>query len=213
MLDDRPLSELLAEDPPDGEPVYRVAEYLPPQGHWTEQDFLRLNDDEGLIELVDGRLEFPPVPTSEHQDILDYLYGVLRDYSKARRAGKVNTAGIRVRLPGGNIREPDVVFMRAENAHRRHNEFWDGADLVVEVVSADRPNRDLVTKRAEYAAAGIPEYWIADPRDRSLTVLTLDAGSTEYREAGRYREGETAKSVLLDGLTIDVTATFTESAS
>ncbi|HEX6986083.1 MAG TPA: Uma2 family endonuclease, partial [Planctomycetaceae bacterium] len=58
------------------------------------------------------------------------------------------------------------------------------------------------------AAAGIPDYWIADPRDRTLTVFTLDPGATEYREAGKYREGETARSVLPDGLTADVAAAF-----
>ncbi|MDQ3330986.1 MAG: Uma2 family endonuclease, partial [Planctomycetota bacterium] len=104
---------------------------------------------------------------------------------------------------------PDVVFMRASNAHRRHNEYWEGADLVVEVVSSDDPKRDLVEKKAEYASAGIPEYWIADPRDKMLTIFTLDDGATEYREAGRYQEGETAKSLLLAGLTVDVTAVFT----
>jgi Uma2 family endonuclease len=191
-----------------GEPVYRVAEFLPSQGKWTEEQFLWLNDDEGLIELVNGCLEFPPVPTPEHQDVLDFLYGVINGYARGRGAGKANTAGIRVRLPEGNFREPDVVFMRTENAHRRLRKYWDGADLVVEVVSEDDPDRDLVEKRAEYAAAGIPEYWIADPRDKSLAILTLDPGAAEYREVGRYGEGETARSVLLDGLAVDVTKAF-----
>lgn len=79
---------------------------------------------------------------------------------------------------------------------------------MVEVVSENEPNRDRVKKKREYAAAGIPEYWIADPRDKTLTIFTLEAGAAEYREAGRYREGETAWSVLLDGLAIDVTAAF-----
>lgn len=157
------LADLLSETSRRGEPVYRVAEFLPAQGKWTKEQFLWLNDDEGLIELVDGCLEFPPVPTSGHQDVLDFLYGVISGYARERGAGKANTAGIRVRMPAGNFREPDVVFMRAENAHRRHRKYWDGADLVVEVVSEDDPDRDLVAKRSEYAVAGIPEYWIAIP--------------------------------------------------
>ncbi|MBA3311749.1 MAG: Uma2 family endonuclease [Planctomycetaceae bacterium] len=193
----------------NGEPVYRVAELLPPQGEWSIDLFLRLNDDEGLLELVNGRLESPPVPTQRHQDVQEHLYEAIRNHARQRNASKTNSAGIRVRLPNGNIREPDVVFMRASNAHRRHNEYWEGADLVVEVVSSDDPKRDLVEKKAEYASAGIPEYWIADPRDKMLTIFTLDDGATEYREAGRYQEGETAKSLLLAGLTVDVTAVFT----
>jgi Uma2 family endonuclease len=198
----------LLDEPRDGEPVYRVAEFLPPQGRWTERDFLRLNDDEGLIELVHGRLEFPPVPTEFHQAVLENLFDALRSFARPRKLGTARSAGIRVRTVGGNFREPDVAFMRAENTHRRHDEYWDGADLVVEVVSEDRPSRDLVDKRLEYAAAGIPEYWIADPRDRTLAILTLDPDTAEYREAGRYAEGESARSVLLDGLTVEVAKVF-----
>jgi Uma2 family endonuclease len=208
MLNDQTLSDLLLTDPQDGEPVYRVAEFLPAQGSWTPEQFLRLNDDEGRIELVDGRLEFPPVPTEDHQAVLENLFDRLRDFVRPRGLGTVRSAGIRVRTTARSIREPDVAFMRREHDHRRHNEAWDSADLVAEVVSDDRPSRDKVDKRAEYAAAGIPEYWIADPRDKTLTILTLDSGATEYREAGRYAVGQTARSVLLDGLTVEVAAVF-----
>jgi len=53
---------------------------------------------------------------------------------------------------------------------RRHNKYWEGADLVKEVVSGseDDRQRDLVTKRREYAQAGIPEYWIKECRSPSL---------------------------------------------
>jgi Uma2 family endonuclease len=203
----RTLNDLL-DEPRDGEPVYRVAEFLPAQGRWTSREFFRLDDDEGSIELVDGRLEFPPVPTEYHQAVQENLFDILRAFVRPRRLGTARSSGIRVRTTGDNIREPDIAFMRREHDDRRIDEAWNGADLVVEVVSNDRPRRDLVEKRGEYAAAGIPEYWIADPRDRTLTVLALDHGATEYREAGRYREGETAQSVLLDGLAVDVTAVF-----
>ena len=103
---------------------------------------------------------------------------------------------------------PDFSVLLPGRRERQHEWYRDGADLVAEVVSKDDPDRDWVTKRSEYAAAGIPEYWIADPRDRTLTVLTLDPGATEYREAGRYLPGQTAKSVLLDGFAVDVTEVF-----
>jgi Uma2 family endonuclease len=106
------------------------------------------------------------------------------------------------------VREPDVVFMLAEHADRRENRYWQGADLAMGVVSDDKPSRDWKTKRAEYAQAGIREYWIVDPRDRSMTVLSLPVGETAYREAGRYTEGQTAASAMLDGICVDVANTF-----
>ena len=73
-------------------------------------------------------------------------------------------------------------------------------------MSPDDPERDLVEKRADYAEGGIPEYWIVDPRDDTITVLTLKGD--EYDEHGVFRRGETATSPLLEGFTADVAAVF-----
>ncbi len=77
----------------------------------------------------------------------------------------------------------------------------------MEVVSPDDPQRDTVTKRREYAQAGIPEYWIVDPREEQITVLTLDG--QRYAVHGQFGMGETATSVLLDGFQVSVTEVFT----
>ena len=78
--------------------------------------------------------------------------------------------------------------------------------MVAEVVSADDPGRDFVQKRADYADARVPEYWIVDARDEAILVLAL-AGDA-YREVGRYRRGELAASPSLEGLAVDVAAVF-----
>jgi Uma2 family endonuclease len=96
--------------------------------------------------------------------------------------------------------------MLAEHRDREHETFFDGADLVIEVVSEDDPARDLVTKRREYAQAGIPEYWIIEPQTEMMSVLRLDQG--EYIEYGRFGRGTTAASALLAELAIDVTHMF-----
>ena len=59
--------------------------------------------------------------------------------------------------------------------------------LVVEVVSPGKANRerDYTAKRAQYAARGIPEYWILDPDDQVVIVLRLEAGA--YVEVGQFR--------------------------
>ncbi len=59
-------------------------------------------------------------------------------------------------------------------------------------------------KSADYAEAGIPEYWIVDPAAETITVLTL-AGHA-YEEHGRFPRGATATSVLLDGFAVSVDA-------
>ncbi len=84
----------------------------------------------------------------------------------------------------------------------RREEYWTGADLVAEVVSPDDPRRDLVTKRFEYAAAGIPEYWIVNPSDGTITVLQLDG--ERYAEHGRYSRGAAARSARYPELAVAV---------
>ncbi len=88
------------------------------------------------------------------------------------------------------------------------NRFWDGADLVIEVVSESEQDhqRDYVAKRAAFAAAGIPEYWIVDPQQSMITVLKLRGD--EYSVHGEFRAGESATSAMLLGFSVDVTETF-----
>ena len=94
--------------------------------------------------------------------------------------------------------------MLRQNAARIGEPFWEGADLVMEVVSGsdDDRRRDLVTKRSEYEQAGIPEYWIIDPREGRITVLHLDGDS--YAVHGEFARGSRATSVLLPGFSVDV---------
>jgi Uma2 family endonuclease len=192
------------------EPAWEVAHLFPFQGQWSECDYLALNTNH-LVELSDGKLEVLPMPTELHQEIVLFLYEALLLFTRPANLGKALVAPLRVRLWEGKFREPDVVFLLTGNRGRRGSKYWSGADLVMEVVSDDDPDRDLVEKRAEYARARIPEYWIVDPRDRSVTVLTLDSAAGEYVEASRTHEGEVARSVLLDGFSVAVTEVFLRS--
>ena len=115
-------------------------------------------------------------------------------------------AALRMRVRQGKFREPDVLLLRDRSDPRCRDRYWLGADLVIEVVSPDDPDRDLVEKRADYAEAGIPEYWIVDPRDKTITVLALEGGA--YRDLGVFGAGDTAESLVLDGFAADVRSVF-----
>jgi Uma2 family endonuclease len=188
-----------------GEPTWDIARLYPTQGNWSESEYLAL-DTNRLVEFSHGFIEFLPMPTFLHQEILKFLFLALNSYVTAQNLGKVFFMGVRVRLWPGKFREPDVLFMRAAHAGRITDEYWDGADLVMEVVSSgdDDRRRDLKTKREEYAEARIPEYWIVDPELDQITVLTLE-GQT-YVFHGEFKGGEQATSKLLPGFTVDVTA-------
>jgi len=201
-----PSGALLRLNVPEGfQPAWEIVSLFPSQGEWTEEDYLALNTNH-LVELVDGRIEVLPMPTEEHQSIIAYLYELIAGFVRPRQLGKVLFAGLRVKLRSGLFREPDVVFLAERNRDKRGNRFWLGADLVVEVVSPDDPDRDYVNKRADYAACGIPEYWIADPRDRTIRQLLLVQQG--YVEHALFRDGDRLESAVLPGLAVDVSAVF-----
>jgi Uma2 family endonuclease len=189
--------------------TWEIAQLFPAQGHWSEEEYLAL-DTNHLIEFSHGQLEVLPMPTFSHQRLVAFLYRSLLGFVEERALGVVMFAPLRIQLWSGKYREPDIVFMAAEHADRLGEQFWRGADLVMEVVSPDDPRRETVTKRREYAQAEIPEYWIVDPADMSITVLTLRG--REYAVHGEFVAGETATSVLLDRFTVDVATVFSEAS-
>lgn len=185
-----------------------VSDAMPSQGSWSDEHYLWLTDrTRRLIEFTDGRVEVLPMPTERHQIILLFLYRLLYAHvHESPRDGVVVTSGLRMRVREGKFREPDLLLLRDRSDSRRRDRFWLGADLVVELVSPDDPARDLVVKRADYAEAAIPEYWIVDPRAETVTVLGLTANA--YFEHGVFARGDVATSPLLDGVAVDVTALF-----
>lgn len=184
----------------------QIAELLPEQGDWSEEDYLWLTDHTNrLIEFTNGRIEMLPMPTDKHQTILFYLSRVFFAIAQSIN-GKVLFSPIRLRLKNGRFREPDLLLLRSADDPRRQNKYWQGADLVLEVVSPDNPDRDLVQKRRDYAQAGIPEYWIVNPQTETITVLTLQR--TKYAEHGVFARGTAANSALLPEFEVRVDEVF-----
>ena len=182
-----------------------LCDILPRQGCWSDEAYLWLTDrSRRLIEFTDGRIEALPSPTFTHQAVLLFLYRLFHDHLRPR-GGVAVVSALRMRIREGKFREPDLL-LRDRSDPRCQDRYWLGADLVAEVVSPDDPDRDLVEKRADYAKAGIPEYWIVDPRDETITVLFLEGDA--YVEHDVCARGGEAASPLLDGFAADVAAVF-----
>jgi Uma2 family endonuclease len=192
-----------------GKPAWDVALCFPMQGDWSEEDYLALdrNSDPRLIELNDGILEVLPMPDMLHQDIVQFLFLALFTYLKDRDVGRAYIAPMPVKLWTKQFREPDLMFLASHRIKDKHKPPI-GADLVMEVVSRGAKNRkrDLKEKRRVYARAKIPEYWIIDPKTKTITVLTLSG--TSYKVHGVFKAGEEAASKLLKGFKVPVSDLF-----
>jgi len=151
----------------------------------TYEEWLRWADGSRRSEWVDGEaIVFMP-PTLRHMRLIWFLSTLIGLFTQQRGLGELVVSPFEMRLWPGRSREPDLLFVAAAHAERLNQTRLDGpADLAIELVSDDSVTRDNVTKRNEYAAAGIAEYWILDPRPGKEADEFLVLG-----EDGRYHPG------------------------
>ena len=173
----------------------------------TVDEYLALDELEGVWELVDGVLTKMAKPSLEHQHLIDLLYWLIRSYLVAvtPRPG-IAIIDASVALSQFRVPAPDLVYVRAERRHLLQGPIVVGApDLVVEVLSQDRA-KDQIRNRQWYSEAGIPEYWIMDPVHDTLTILEL-AGN-HYIERAVLGRNDTLTTPTIPGLSISLTELF-----
>jgi Uma2 family endonuclease len=189
--------------------VWEVATLFPEQGEWTEEEYLTLTDNSNRrIEYTDGRLEFLAMPTEIHEAMVQVLLLAMLEFVGKNKLGKVYSNGIRLRIRPRKVRLPDIIFLHKDHYHARHNRVWDGADLVMEVVSDDPKDRqrDYEQKLLDYAEAKVAEYWIIDFEKQIVIVHRLDG--SQYQIHGQFTRGQRAESALLAGFSIAVAELF-----
>jgi len=158
---------------------------------WTIDDLADLPDDGNRYEILDGSLLVSPPPDIFHGRATTDLGNLLQRTAPADLY--VSSVGFGVNVRGGSYYVPDVIVFR-RSAFARWARAIEPADtlLVAEVLSPSNAGRDLVTKRHEYAAVGIPQYWIVDQDERTVTVLTLDG--RRYHQTAVVGAGERIKT-------------------
>lgn len=167
--------------PPGVEPNWEVALLFPPRGGWSVREYYELTERSNqLIEYTAGTIEVLAKPTVLHQRIVIYLINLLQAAADRGEGGIALTAPLPTTINDDKIRQPDVVFKLNKNV-RPEDDYFESADLVMEVVSPDRKShqRDYVTKVADYAEGGIPEYWIVDPQEKKSPCLRWPAMPTK----------------------------------
>jgi Uma2 family endonuclease len=160
----------------------RVPEMAAPAQHVaTEDDLLATPQDGQKYELVDGAIVVSPAG-SRHGQVSVRVASRLHDHVEKGRLGHVFDSSTGFRLPGGNVRSPDVSFVaKGRFANERVPEDFSDVppDLAVEVLSPrDRP-RHVLDKIGEYLQAGVRLVWVVDPqRERGAVYRSL----TDIRE-------------------------------
>ena len=172
----------------------------------TYEDYRNAPEDV-RYELLDGELVMIAAPNIAHQRAIGRLFRMLSAFVESGELGEVLIAPTDVVLSDTNVVQPDVLFVSRERMSIVDADNVKGSpDLVVEIVSPNNPEGDLVRKRDIYARYGVGEYWIADPGARSITVMSLEGKA--YRVVGEYGEEDVLKSNALKGLALEVGRVF-----
>lgn len=173
------------------------------RGVYSFAEFLELVPADQKADLIEGVI-YPMSPENlEHNDLVGWLYAVLREYVGAKQLGRVTLNRVAYRLTPTSAPEPDVAVVLTSRIGVLRDGYVDGPpDVAVEVVSPESVERDYEQKRELYAAAGVREYWIVDPQEKSALFLRADAshGGT-FAEA--ELEGKVFHSRTLPGFWLD----------
>jgi Uma2 family endonuclease len=182
----------------------------PAQGEWTYEDYLRLPDDGNRYEVIRGALYVMPPPAPEHQFSSAEISYQLSKFVRENDIGLVLTAPLEVRLPRGIASpvQPDVMFFRKGNEPNWEMSAYEGVpDLIVEILSPRTRRLDRTVKLQAYQDAGVPEYWLVDPWDRTVVVHAMGP-DMRYTEPRRGAEGDRVRSSILPGFDLAVADLF-----
>lgn len=160
--------------------VVTIPETWPAIGQsFTTDDLDRMPDDGRRYELLDGVLVVSPRPGTIHQIVATRLAAVL---SGACPEGMFVIAEPAIQLTRTTEFDPDITVARDEDVGGA--KLTAPPLLAVEVRSPSTAMIDLTSKKAAYAAFGVPSYWIVVPDVRRPELTVFELADGHYEESG-----------------------------
>ena len=172
------------------------------------QDYLVEPETMLRFDIVDGVVIMAERPTRSHQTIAGNIHWPARGFISERGLGGIWFAPLDVVVQREplRVRQPDLLYVSAENWGILTARVEGGPDWVVEILSPGNRRRELAGKLADYAAIGVRECWVVSQRDFTVEVLALDNGG--WRRVGVRGMGERVESVVVSGFGMAVGDVF-----
>lgn len=186
---------------------------LPQEKSYTYEDILNWPEDE-RVELIDGEpYMMAPAPSPDHQSISWELVLQIGNYLKGKKC-RAYHAPFDVRLfeEDGDqpynvdtVVQPDLLVVCDPSKLDGHG--CKGApDLIIEILSPSTRQHDRLTKLNLYQRAGVKEYWIVDPEEKTVIVMTLEDG--EHYAPTAYSANAVVPVGVLEDCKIDLKPVF-----
>ncbi|MBR2216412.1 MAG: Uma2 family endonuclease [Selenomonadaceae bacterium] len=134
---------------------------------------LAIEEDYSREELIDGEYMMAPAPSEGHNNITLNIALLFRQYLRGKTC-RAYGDNIDVFLDEKNIFRPDVSIV-CDRSKIKANGIHGAPDLVVEILSISTTKNDRGKKFKAYERCGVREYWIVDPKNRSVEVYLNSA--------------------------------------
>ncbi len=180
--------------------------------HAKRLSFYEWIDEHTKAEFINGRIVIHSPAKKRHLTTTKLLSRLISIYSDVKNLGETFYEKAMIALTRNDY-EPDIVFFDAKKAANFEEDqvLFPAPDFVVEILSKKTQKADRTTKKEDYAAHGVQEYWIIDPIKQIIEqYLLLKPTDTVYFEPYIYRNGDDITSKVIEGFTIPVGAIFDE---
>ncbi len=173
-------------------------------------EFREWLSEDHKAEFINGHIIMHSPAADMHNESVLSLASLAKFYATTRKLGKVRVEKAMIALTRNDY-EPDIAFWKKEKADKilpEHN-VYPAPDWIVEVLSKGSIKRDRVIKFADYAAHGISEYWIIDPKKQIVEqYILMDEEATIYALKKKATIEDTLESEVMEGFMLPVRAIF-----
>lgn len=181
---------------------------------YTFADVLSWEDNSERYELYDGKIHALSPPLRSHNLVHLRLAGKMAGMFSPREWEVYARFNLFPYYKRGiqpkdiqSILQPDLMVTCNPTQIDDYG-VYGAPNLIVEILSRSTRSKDLGEKFSIYQQIGVPEYWVIDPNNETVTVYTLKNG--RYHRGGRtmYTADEMLPVSLVPGKEIDLSEIF-----
>ncbi len=186
------------------EPAAAYGEKRKKQGEYTLEDYYAL-PEERRAELIDGVIYDMSSPRVVHQDISAIIHMSIYEFIRKNKGScKTFAAPVDVQLDCDDrtMVQPDVLIVCDRDKIREFG-IYGAPDFVLEILSEATRGKDMTVKLSKYLGAGVKEYWIIDPKKK--TLITYNFMDQDWLPCVHPLEGEAGLALFDGALKIDLT--------
>jgi Uma2 family endonuclease len=180
---------------------------------YTYADYLRWTFEE-RVELIKGKIFPMSAPNRMHQELSMYLVLSIGNFLNGKQC-KVYSAPFDVRLPRKSKDEQDImtvlqpdICVVCDTSKLDYKGCLGAPELIVEILSPSNNVAEFKHKYEVYEEAGVLEYWVVSPQDKTFLVYTLV--DSKFVPTRTMVAGDVVHSSVLPGFTLDLADMFSK---